>query len=72
MSGGITLILLVQMERHGGKSPLLTSATPLVLQPNSGLQSPPKLSKFCHECGSKYPVTMAKFCCECGMKRLFI
>ncbi|XP_021941479.1 uncharacterized protein LOC110840626 isoform X3 [Zootermopsis nevadensis] len=62
----------VQMERHGGKSPLLTSATPLVLQPNSGLQSPPKLSKFCHECGSKYPVTMAKFCCECGMKRLFI
>ncbi|XP_043275193.1 uncharacterized protein [Venturia canescens] len=28
-----------------------------------------KLSKFCHECGSKFPDT-AKFCCECGIKRL--
>lgn len=31
-----------------------------------------KLSKFCHECGTKYPVENAKFCCECGMKRLCI
>ncbi|XP_078382619.1 uncharacterized protein LOC144665276 isoform X3 [Oculina patagonica] len=31
-----------------------------------------KLSKFCHECGTKYPVENAKFCCECGMKRLYI
>ncbi|XP_012287554.1 uncharacterized protein LOC105703612 isoform X2 [Orussus abietinus] len=28
-----------------------------------------KMSKFCHECGSKFPET-AKFCCECGIKRL--
>ena len=31
-----------------------------------------KLSKFCHECGTKYPVKNAKFCCECGMRRLYI
>ncbi|KAJ7376829.1 Zinc finger C2HC domain-containing protein 1A, partial [Desmophyllum pertusum] len=31
-----------------------------------------KLSKYCHECGTKYPVDNAKFCCECGMKRLYI
>ena len=31
-----------------------------------------KMSKFCHECGTKYPVENAKFCCECGMKRLYV
>lgn len=31
-----------------------------------------RLSKFCHECGTKYPVESAKFCCECGIKRLYI
>ena len=31
-----------------------------------------RLSKFCHECGTKYPVPNAKYCCECGMKRLYI
>ncbi|XP_057327080.1 probable serine/threonine-protein kinase DDB_G0278901 isoform X2 [Microplitis mediator] len=28
-----------------------------------------KMSKFCHECGTKFPET-AKFCCECGIQRL--
>ncbi|XP_076755928.1 uncharacterized protein LOC143426374 [Xylocopa sonorina] len=28
-----------------------------------------KMSKYCHECGSKFPET-AKFCCECGIRRL--
>ncbi|XP_050311545.1 uncharacterized protein LOC126747093 isoform X2 [Anthonomus grandis grandis] len=31
-----------------------------------------KLSKFCHECGTKFPVTGAKFCVECGAKRLVL
>ncbi|XP_011314119.1 uncharacterized protein [Fopius arisanus] len=30
-----------------------------------------KMSKFCHECGTKFPET-AKFCCECGVQRLAI
>lgn len=30
------------------------------------------VSKFCHECGSKFPVTQARFCCECGTKRMAI
>ncbi|XP_013398954.1 zinc finger C2HC domain-containing protein 1A isoform X2 [Lingula anatina] len=29
-----------------------------------------KLSKYCHECGTKYPVESAKFCCECGVRRV--
>ncbi|KAK4874722.1 hypothetical protein RN001_014082 [Aquatica leii] len=29
-----------------------------------------RISKFCHECGSKYPIETAKFCVECGVKRL--
>ncbi|KAF7998382.1 hypothetical protein HCN44_009780 [Aphidius gifuensis] len=30
-----------------------------------------KMSKFCHQCGTKFPET-AKFCCECGIRRLAI
>ncbi|XP_071052327.1 putative leucine-rich repeat-containing protein DDB_G0290503 isoform X2 [Onthophagus taurus] len=33
---------------------------------------PLKMSKFCHECGSKYPLAAAKFCVECGIKRLVL
>ncbi|XP_026474420.1 zinc finger C2HC domain-containing protein 1A-like [Ctenocephalides felis] len=29
-----------------------------------------RMSKFCHECGSKFPLEAAKFCVECGVKRL--
>ncbi|XP_040288150.1 zinc finger C2HC domain-containing protein 1A isoform X1 [Bufo bufo] len=29
-----------------------------------------QLTKFCHECGTKYPVQSAKFCCECGVRRM--
>ncbi|KAG7209279.1 hypothetical protein KM043_015395 [Ampulex compressa] len=36
---------------------------------NSDTAAKCKMSKFCHECGSKFPET-AKFCCECGVKRL--
>ncbi|XP_075272083.1 zinc finger C2HC domain-containing protein 1A isoform X3 [Opisthocomus hoazin] len=32
--------------------------------------SPVQLSKFCHECGTRYPVEWAKFCCECGIRRM--
>uniref|UniRef100_A0A8C4KKX1 Zinc finger C2HC domain-containing protein 1A n=1 Tax=Dromaius novaehollandiae TaxID=8790 RepID=A0A8C4KKX1_DRONO len=32
--------------------------------------SPVHLSKFCHECGTRYPVEWAKFCCECGIRRM--
>ncbi|XP_076182971.1 uncharacterized protein LOC143154845 [Ptiloglossa arizonensis] len=35
------------------------------------LQSKCKMSKFCHECGSRFPET-AKFCCECGIRRLVL
>ncbi|XP_038222233.1 uncharacterized protein LOC119839880 isoform X5 [Zerene cesonia] len=34
--------------------------------------SAPRLSRFCHECGSKFPVDTAKFCIECGVKRLLV
>ncbi|XP_060081043.1 zinc finger C2HC domain-containing protein 1A-like [Ylistrum balloti] len=30
------------------------------------------VSRFCHECGTKYPISTAKFCCECGIKRFVI
>lgn len=29
-----------------------------------------RMSKFCHECGSKFLISQAKFCMECGVKRL--
>ncbi|XP_045775227.1 putative uncharacterized protein DDB_G0277255 isoform X2 [Maniola jurtina] len=32
----------------------------------------PRLSRFCHECGSRFPVETAKFCIECGVKRLAV
>ncbi|XP_069813540.1 zinc finger C2HC domain-containing protein 1A isoform X2 [Dendropsophus ebraccatus] len=31
-----------------------------------------QLTKFCHECGTKYPVQSAKFCCECGVRRMVL
>ncbi|KAK5641223.1 hypothetical protein RI129_009770 [Pyrocoelia pectoralis] len=31
-----------------------------------------RVSKFCHECGTKYPIATAKFCVECGVKRLVL
>ncbi|XP_073487950.1 zinc finger C2HC domain-containing protein 1A isoform X2 [Aquarana catesbeiana] len=31
-----------------------------------------QLTKFCHECGTKYPVQWAKFCCECGVRRMVL
>uniref|UniRef100_A0A8D0H6N7 Zinc finger C2HC domain-containing protein 1A n=1 Tax=Sphenodon punctatus TaxID=8508 RepID=A0A8D0H6N7_SPHPU len=34
--------------------------------------SPVQLSKFCHECGTRYPVELAKFCCECGVRRMVV
>ncbi|KGL73223.1 Zinc finger C2HC domain-containing protein 1A, partial [Tinamus guttatus] len=34
--------------------------------------SPVHLSKFCHECGTRYPVEWAKFCCECGIRRMAV
>uniref|UniRef100_A0A7M4FND7 Zinc finger C2HC domain-containing protein 1A n=1 Tax=Crocodylus porosus TaxID=8502 RepID=A0A7M4FND7_CROPO len=34
--------------------------------------SPVQLSKFCHECGTRYPVDWAKFCCECGIRRMVL
>ncbi|KAK1173815.1 zinc finger C2HC domain-containing protein 1A isoform X1 [Acipenser oxyrinchus oxyrinchus] len=39
---------------------------------SNGRNSSGQLSKFCHECGTKYPVEWAKFCCECGVKRMCI
>ncbi|XP_043475057.1 uncharacterized protein LOC122506798 isoform X3 [Leptopilina heterotoma] len=36
---------------------------------DSRFLSKSKMSKFCHECGSRFPES-AKFCCECGIKRL--
>ncbi|XP_075439181.1 zinc finger C2HC domain-containing protein 1A isoform X6 [Ascaphus truei] len=33
---------------------------------------PGQLTKFCHECGTKYPVQWAKFCCECGVRRMLL
>ncbi|XP_063365468.1 putative uncharacterized protein DDB_G0282133 isoform X4 [Cydia amplana] len=35
-------------------------------------KAPQRLSRFCHECGSRFPVDAAKFCIECGVKRLAV
>lgn len=31
-----------------------------------------KMSKFCHECGSRFKLVSAKFCMECGVRRIVI
>ncbi|XP_048832121.1 zinc finger C2HC domain-containing protein 1A isoform X2 [Brienomyrus brachyistius] len=31
-----------------------------------------QLTKFCHECGTRYPVESARFCCECGVRRMCV
>ncbi|XP_075170007.1 uncharacterized protein LOC142241983 isoform X8 [Haematobia irritans] len=37
---------------------------------NSTMSSSMKMSKFCHECGSKFLLDQAKFCMDCGVKRI--
>nr|XP_029721397.1 LOW QUALITY PROTEIN: uncharacterized protein LOC109401225 [Aedes albopictus] len=31
-----------------------------------------QMSKFCHECGSRFMIDTAKFCMECGIRRIMI
>ncbi|KNC24185.1 hypothetical protein FF38_02180 [Lucilia cuprina] len=35
---------------------------------NSTMSSSMKVSKFCHECGSRFLLEQAKFCMDCGVK----
>uniref|UniRef100_A0A1I8MPC1 C2HC/C3H-type domain-containing protein n=1 Tax=Musca domestica TaxID=7370 RepID=A0A1I8MPC1_MUSDO len=37
---------------------------------SSTMSSSMKMSKFCHECGSKFLIEHAKFCMDCGVKRI--
>ncbi|XP_055598032.1 uncharacterized protein LOC129747718 isoform X7 [Uranotaenia lowii] len=30
------------------------------------------MSKFCHECGSRFTISSAKFCMECGVRRIML
>ncbi|XP_058836290.1 rho GTPase-activating protein gacZ isoform X6 [Topomyia yanbarensis] len=30
------------------------------------------MSKFCHECGSRFTINTAKFCMECGIRRIML
>ena len=55
---------------RGSESGYYSSNSDIEISGNSKLSS--AVSKFCHECGSKYPVTQARFCCECGTKRMAI
>lgn len=34
--------------------------------------APPKMTKFCYECGAKFVVPHAKFCMECGVRRVVL
>ncbi|KAI5642109.1 zinc-finger of a c2HC-type domain-containing protein [Phthorimaea operculella] len=53
---------------HGRGSAASLHARGAATQP----AQPPRLSRFCHECGSKFPFDSAKFCIECGVKRLLV
>ncbi|KAI8122219.1 Zinc finger C2HC domain-containing protein 1A [Lucilia cuprina] len=39
---------------------------------NSTMSSSMKVSKFCHECGSRFLLEQAKFCMDCGVKRIVL
>ncbi|KAM7345644.1 uncharacterized protein ACRADG_011849 isoform 2-T4 [Cochliomyia hominivorax] len=39
---------------------------------NSTMSTSMKMSKFCHECGSKFLLDQAKFCMDCGVKRIVL
>lgn len=52
------------------------ASLPSMMQPISrtcsSIMSTSRMSKFCHECGSKFPFESAKFCVECGVRRLAV
>ncbi|KAH8234480.1 hypothetical protein KR038_011921 [Drosophila bunnanda] len=39
---------------------------------NNSMTSSMKMSKFCHECGSKFIIEHAKFCMDCGVRRMVL
>ncbi|CAG4952122.1 unnamed protein product [Colias eurytheme] len=62
-------------RRQNSKEALSSSGSETSLHRSrreSAPTSAPRLSRFCHECGSKFPVDTAKFCIECGVKRLLV
>uniref|UniRef100_A0A1I8P5A4 C2HC/C3H-type domain-containing protein n=1 Tax=Stomoxys calcitrans TaxID=35570 RepID=A0A1I8P5A4_STOCA len=50
--------------------PTPMSSTNQLYGSNSTMSSSMKMSKFCHECGSKFLLDQAKFCMDCGVKRI--
>ncbi|XP_073812305.1 uncharacterized protein isoform X12 [Musca autumnalis] len=46
------------------------SSSQLLYGSSSTMSSSMKMSKFCHECGSKFLIEHAKFCMDCGVKRI--
>lgn len=39
---------------------------------SSTMSTSMKMSKFCHECGTKFLLDSAKFCMDCGVKRIVL
>lgn len=70
----------IDMNQSRAESRLSSSGSdaslPSMMQPISrtcsSIMSTSRMSKFCHECGSKFPFESAKFCVECGVRRLAI
>ncbi|XP_037953722.1 putative uncharacterized protein DDB_G0282133 isoform X2 [Teleopsis dalmanni] len=42
------------------------------LSSSSNMSSSMKMSKFCHECGTKFIIEQAKFCMDCGVRRIVL
>lgn len=63
-SGGA--LLTTNGNIHGDSSNSLAGTT---ASPNT---STIRMSKFCHECGTRFIVDQAKFCIDCGVKRLIL
>ncbi|XP_021704509.1 putative uncharacterized protein DDB_G0277255 isoform X5 [Aedes aegypti] len=51
---------------------LKTQKAELHVATKSATTTQQQMSKFCHECGSRFMIDTAKFCMECGIRRIMI
>lgn len=56
-------------QHHSNRETPMSSSNQL-FGSSSTMSSSMKMSKFCHECGSKFLLEQAKFCMDCGVKRI--
>ncbi|XP_052563207.1 uncharacterized protein LOC120425311 isoform X4 [Culex pipiens pallens] len=59
----------IELHSHGSSTKLAAGPTATAA---AAAMAASQMSKFCHECGSRFMISTAKFCMECGVRRIML